>query len=493
MNVFDYLFEHSKTQEKDFLLGNRETLSYPQLFRDSLDLAHAIRALHGENNHILLIAPNSVFFLVTYLAIIKSGNICVPLNPETEARNLDYIITLCEAKIAFISPILSGREWPDLEHIHDLNLSHGQISPKAEQNGMYSEPFDDDRLAEVIFTSGSTGQPKGVMISHRNIAANTQSIVSYLLLSESDIIEVVMPFYYCYGLSLLHTHLRVGGSMVLNNSFILIGSVIKDLLSYKCTGFAGVPSHFQILLRKSKTFISAEFPDLRYMTQAGGRLHNVFLEEYVRIFPQIDFFVMYGQTEATARLSYLPPGMLQKKIGSIGKAIPGVHLDVVDEAGLSVSEPGKIGELVASGDNIMKGYLGDAKASSEVLKNNSLLTGDLAYRDEEGYFYLTARKKEILKVSGNRVSPKEIEEVIVSIPDVVDCSVSGVFDDVQGEAIKATIILKDLNSGDITTESIQAYCGKHLAQFKIPGIIEFESRMDIAPTGKKVKKDPGKV
>src|SRR5690606_24156686 len=147
-------------------------------------------------------------------------------------------------------------------------------------------------------------------------------------------------------LSLLHTHLRVGGSMVLNNSFIFLGSVINDLKTYKCTGFAGVPSHFQILLKKSQSFKDTEFPDLRYVTQAGGKLHNVFIEEFVQAFPNIAFYVMYGQTEATARLSYLPPDMIAKKPGSIGKAIPGVTLKIVDAAGDKV-QLGEEGELMA--------------------------------------------------------------------------------------------------------------------------------------------------
>src|SRR5690606_39012272 len=174
-------------------------------------------------------------------------------------------------------------------------------------------------LAEIVYTSGSTGLPKGVMISHQNIIANTQSIIEYLSLTSKDIMQVVLPFFYCYGLSLLHTHLRVGGSIVLNNSFIFIGSVINDLKRYRCTGFAGVPSHYQILLKKSQSFKTTDFPDLRYVTQAGGKLHDVFIDEFIDTFPKIAFFVMYGQTEATARLSYLPPHMVSVKKGSIGK------------------------------------------------------------------------------------------------------------------------------------------------------------------------------
>jgi acyl-CoA synthetase (AMP-forming)/AMP-acid ligase II len=241
------------------------------------------------------------------------------------------------------------------------------------------------------------------MITHKNIIANTESILQYLNLSINDTIEVVLPFYYCYGLSLLHTHLRVGGSLVLNNSFIFIGSVLNDLRKYNCTGFSGVPSHFQLLLRKSKDFKNMYFPSLRYVTQAGGKLHNVFIDEFTEAFPDIRFFVMYGQTEATARLSYLEPEMLKPKLGSIGKGIPGVNLKIInnDQEEVNVGEDG---EIIAKGDNIMKGYYNDPKLTAKTIKNGWLFTGDIAKRDQDGYIFITGRKKEIIKVSGVRIS-----------------------------------------------------------------------------------------
>ena len=192
-------------------------------------------------------------------------------------------------------------------------------SKDSEDDKSLQEPFDENRLAEILFTSGSTGVPKGVMLTHLNLRANTESILSYLKLTSNDSMLLVLPLYYCYGLSVLHTHLKVGASIFLNNNFILLGSVINNLIKYKSTGFAGVPSHFQMLLRKSQTFKNTEFPNLRYVTQAGGKLHEAFIEEFITAFPTVDFFVMYGQTEATARLTYLPPTSVKSKIGSIGK------------------------------------------------------------------------------------------------------------------------------------------------------------------------------
>lgn len=486
MNVFDYLFEHSSHLKKDFLLGNKEQVSYRSLYRDAHHLAVVLKAGYGEGNNMLLCSPNSVFFLTAYLAIMKSGNVCVPLNPTIEESNLKYITDLCGAKTAFVADSLRNEKWKVVNEVHYELPESGEAFSNGDPGELPA--FDSERLAEIIFTSGSTGEPKGVMITHGNIIANTDSIIAYLGLTDRDVIEVVLPFYYCYGLSLLHTHLRVGGSAVFNNSFMFLGSVIRDLNIYRCTGFAGVPSHFQILMRKTKTFKSTSFPHLKYVTQAGGKLHTAFIEEFVESFPEVSFYVMYGQTEATARLSYLPPEKVLDKLGSMGRAIPGVELRIVDEQGEEITATGVVGEVVARGDNIMKGYIGDEKSTGETLRNGWLHTGDLASMDEEGYFFLTARSKEIIKVGGRRISPKEIEEVIVTMPGVIDCNISGIHDDFLGEALKAEIVVTRQDDHPLDEAMVKAFCASNLAQEKVPQVVVFTTHIDIAATGKKVKK-----
>ena len=485
MNVFDYFFSTTQNLEKDFVLGSKETISFKQLHENSLKVASYLKEHVGENQNIILISPNSVFFITAYLGILKSGNVCVPLNYVVEQDNLDFILDTTDCNTVFITKGLK----PRVKFNDDITLitetESAQIISEQEINTFESE-FESDRVAEIIFTSGSTGEPKGVMISHKNISANTDSIIKYLKLTEKDIIGVVLPFFYCYGLSLLHTHLKVGGSMVLNNSFMFLGTVINDLKNYKCTGFAGVPSHYQILLKKSQTFKETEFPDLRYVTQAGGKLHAVIIEEFIKAFPDKKFFVMYGQTEATARLSYLPPEVIKTKTSSIGKGIPGVKLKVVKANGeeAAVNEEG---ELLASGENVMLGYYKDQEDTAKTIKDGWLYTGDIAKIDKDGYIYLMARKKEIIKVGGKRVSPKEIEEVILSIPEVVDCTISGIEDDLLGEALQATIVLSGSRGEAEMKEIIIQKCGKNLATYKVPSSIVFEKSIAMNATGKKVK------
>jgi acyl-CoA synthetase (AMP-forming)/AMP-acid ligase II len=446
-------------------------------------LASWLRKEVGLDKHIILISANNLFFITSYLAIIKSGNICIPLDPSIEKENFNYINELTNPVLLFVTRDLEQKlalhsikcAFPDT--VYDHQLTGMKMNDKG---------FDKERCAEIIFTSGSTGKPKGVMISHKNLISNTGSIVEYLKLSKSDRMLVVLPFYYCYGLSLLHTHLRVGGSVILNNSFIFLGTIIKDLIDYKCTGFAGVPSHYQILLRKSDSFKQTIFPDLKYVTQAGGKLASIFIDEFRESFPKVTFFVMYGQTEATARLSYLPPQLYETKKASMGKGIPGVELKVINEKGEPV-KPGETGEVIASGDNIMIGYFADEEGTRNTLRNGWLYTGDLGTVDKDGYIYLTARKKEIIKVRGKRISPKEIEAVILEIPEVIDCSIEGIDDDLEGEMLKATVVLRKDAKNRINKESIIQHCSKYLVKYKIPQLYELKEDLTISATGKKIK------
>lgn len=481
MNAVDFLFEHSRESRADFIAGHSERLGIADLHDRVASLAAHLSRELGRELPVLLISDNSSFFVIAYLAVMKSGNVVIPVNPSSSRESLEHILGQTGCRSAFIQDRYLEKYAALVAEVYDGERVAALPTADEATDG---PDLPDDHLAAILFTSGSTALPKGVMLSHGNIVANTRSIVDYLALTAADRMLVVLPFYYCYGLSLLHTHLRVGGSIVLNNSFIMLNTVIQDLQEHRCTGFAGVPSHFQIMLRKSRRFRESRFPDLRYVTQAGGKLPNVFIHEFRQTWPETRFYVMYGQTEATARLSYLPPEFLDSKLGSIGRGIPGVTLEVLDPAGNPV-RPGEVGELAARGDNLMLGYFQDPELTAQTIRDGRLFTGDLGTVDEDGFVYVVARKKEFLKVGGERVSPREIEDVIVRLPEVVDCSVVGIPDETQGEAIKALVVLG--TPGSLTDRDIVNHCAAHLGSAKIPKAVAFLDRIPVSATGKKVK------
>ena len=335
--------------------------------------------------------------------------------------------------------------------------------------------------ASIIYTSGSTGTPQGATLSHLNITANTRSIVTYLELQPEDRILQILPFYYVYGKSLLNTHAFAGGTVVIENRFLYPNVALDTLEGGACTGFSGVPSNFAVLLNRSN-LAERELPHLRYVTQAGGAMSPELTRRLMDTLPGKRIFIMYGATEASARLSFLPPEELPRKIGSIGKAIPNVELRVLRTDG-SEADVGEHGEIVARGSNIMSGYWGDPEGTAEILDERGYHTGDIAYRDEEGFFFVVGRKKDFIKAGAHRVSAKEIEETILEDEEVHEAAVIGVPDEILGEKICAFIVPREGLAPDV--KALEKTLKRKLPAYKVPS--EFLVRSDLP------KNESGKI
>ncbi len=342
-----------------------------------------------------------------------------------------------------------------------------------------------DDIAQIIYTSGTTGKSKGVMLTHANLVANTHSIVEYMNLSANDSAMVVLPFFYSYGNSVMLTHVAVGGTLVVNQSFMYPNVIIEQMISERVTGLSGVPSTFAILLHRS-TARDHSFPDLRYLTQAGAAMAPKLAGQLKEVFPDTEIYIMYGQTEASPRLSYLAPEDVGRKPGSIGKAIPGVTLELFKQDG-SPALAGEVGEIVASGDNIMQGYWGRPQETKEVLREGKLWTGDLAYCDDEGFYFIVSRKTDMIKCGSHRIAPKEIEEILLEIDDVLETVVLGVPDDILGELIHAFVVLKPQRS--LGARDVIKHCRKNLSPFKVPHQVIFLDDLPKTETGKLKKRE----
>jgi acyl-CoA synthetase (AMP-forming)/AMP-acid ligase II len=327
--------------------------------------------------------------------------------------------------------------------------------------------LDPSQPALILYTSGSTGRPRGVVQTFGNVDANSRSIVQYLGLGPADRALVVLPLYYCYGRSVLQTHLLAGGSLFLDGRFAFPRVVMESLADEGCTGLAGVPLTFEIL-RRQVDVAAMRFPRLRYLTQAGGAMAPDTIDWVRQAFQPARLFVMYGQTEATARLSYLPPERAADKRGAIGIPIPGVELRVVDEKGRPVPD-GETGHLVARGGNVTLGYLDEPEETASILHDGWLWTGDLAHRDADGFFFHQGRSKEILKIGGHRVSPVEIEHAVGRHPDVAEAAVIGVPDALKGELPAAFVVARPGVTLDL--EEVRRFCREHLPAFKVPATV----------------------
>lgn len=494
-NVAEYLLSGKPSDRVALRMLNRDH-TYGELQEAAAAIAgHLVNIGLAKGDRAILLGDNSLFWVAAYLGTLQAGIVSVPLAIDLAPEDLDSIQKTTDPRAVLVESRLLKKYHGLFRAMHlvtdtvapPLSPTASQISlPEAvlaasHRRRPQTVSVDPDDLAALMFTSGSTGIARGVMISHGNIIANTTSILEYLRLSERDRIMAVLPFHYCFGTSLLHTHLRVGGSLAVDSRFLYPEAVLQRMQQTECTGFAGVPSHFQILLRKSNLF-RTPLPHLRYVQQAGGCLAPAFIRDLRRALPHTEFFVMYGQTEATARLSYLPPEFLDSKIGSIGKGIPGVRLAVLNDAGGRVA-PGETGEIVAEGANVARGYWKAPEESAASFRNGKLYTGDLATIDQDGFIYVVGRAKNMIKCGGERVSCRRIEEEILACDEVEEVAVTGMPDEILGEAIQAFIVARRAGSPSFA-ETVQAFCRRRLPPRLVPRRIFVLPRLPKNSAGK---------
>ena len=440
-----------------------------------------------QGDRIALLMDNSLEYVVSYYAVLKTGAMAIPFSNDLKPDSICYLVDELEATV-----IISSRKFERVLKASNLGqfpikaliinnpklgweslpfpiISWQKAIKQHEPTNLNRQIYHSD-LASIIYTSGSSGIPKGVMLSHKNITANTASICQYLKLTSADIQMVVLPFFYVMGKSLLNTLFAAGGTIVINNKFAFPATVINQMIEEKVTLFSGVPSTYAYLLHRSPLkAVKDQLRFLRCCTQAGGHMASSLKRELIQVLPNhTDLCIMYGATEASARLTYLEPSCLEKKITSIGKPIPGVELKILDETGRHLS-PGHTGEIVASGDNIMQGYWKAPEMTAKVLDSNGYHTGDQGYMDENGFYFVKGRKDNLLKVGGHRINPQEIEDAIIATDFVIEAVVLGVDDALLGKKIIAFVTPKDQKT---TSDKIMARCAALLPKYKLPSNIQ---------------------
>ena len=437
-------------------------------------------------DRVAFVLPNSIEFAIAYYGVWMAGGVVVLLNPAGTRRDFNVWLRHCEPRCVLTEPThvdaVEGAQSSMVQHLlfstRDVVLEGlDRATPRDVRTPVH---LDCVAPACIIYTSGTTGEPKGVTLSHANLVANTHAIVSYLELSARDSIVSILPFYYSYGSSVLHTHVEAGACVILEKNFVYPHAVIATLARTRATGFSGVPSTFALLLARVK-LPDFDLRALRYITQAGGPMSPALTQRLREATPAARLFVMYGQTEVTARISYLPPRQLNEKLGSVGVPIAGLKWEVRDENGESM-KAGGVGEVWVAGTSVMLGYWRNEAATACVLRDGWLNTGDMGRLDEEGFLYLVGRRTDMIKTGAHRVHPREIEEVILELPEVEEAAAIGIEDELLGQVIKAFVVAAPDCS--VTTMQVQAHCRSRVAHYKVPKIVEVVTSLPKTSSGK---------
>jgi long-chain acyl-CoA synthetase len=498
------LLENSAARwpERIALVCGLRRLTYAELDARAGSIAAALAGAGiRRGDRVVLFTENSPELVIALFAVLKAGAIFSVLHPSMKSAKLSRVLADCRP-VAVITdrqraPLVCALAQP-ASSVRYLLVTDGESEAvgqfpgridswaSATNAGVVSPPgrVIDLDLATIIYTSGSTGVPKGVMSTHANVIAATTSINEYLRNCRDDVIVDFLPLSFDYGLYQIFLAFQAGASVVLERSFVFPADAIRLMRAECVTGFPGVPTIFSMLLQSREE--PYDLPALRYLTNTAANLPVSHIQRLRRIFPGATLFSMYGLTECK-RVSYLPPDQLDRRPDSIGVAIPNTEVYVVDEEGSTVPAD-TIGELVVRGSHVMRGYWGDRDASAARFRpgplpgETVLHTGDLVRMDEEGFLYFVSRKDDIIKSRGQKVSPKEIEQVVYACSGVVDAAVLGMPDPVIGEAIRLVLAL---SAGSALTErDIRLHCQSHLEDFMVPRFIEIWPSLPKTPAGK---------
>lgn len=386
--------------DKIALIDEDREITYAELIESAKRYTKKIR----KRSLVFIIVENTHTSIEAYVGTILSDSVPLLLHNNMDLDKFAKLIELYNPSYIFT---FNGT-YKILPNYKELDVFDGYILWERNTSLIQTYSINDD-LALLLSTSGSTGSPKCVRISYENLIENTKAIIKYLEINDSERAITTLPMDYTYGLSVINTHLMAGASIVLYKESIIKKNFWINIKRHNCTTFGGVPFTYELI---AKFNLMRYSENLHYITQAGGKLHKKHAEIIMKECKQrgIKFIIMYGQTEATARMSYLPWECAEHKIGSIGIPIPGGSFEIIDEEGKVVNENIE-GELVYRGKNVAMGYAIDCFDLSKGDEVRGILhTGDIAIRDKDGFYYITGRKSRFLKIYGNRVSLDEIEE-----------------------------------------------------------------------------------
>ncbi len=465
-SLTDYLVRSAEQQpEKLALVTDKGSLTYAELLNIANSVANYLKHLGIHHaDHIVLALGNTVETVICFWGALLADAIVSIIDHQQPQEKIAYILNDLHASCV-ITDNCSQHSHPFSKLKHELHWLTSEIVEQSQSHSsdlnLNTQHLDID-LASIIYTSGSTGEPKGVMLTHRNMLAAAESINHYLNHSDNDTVICALPLSFDYGLYQLIMMTAVTGTVILEKDLLLPSQLLKHIEQYNVTGLPLVPS-MVLLLVKFNQLKTYDLTSIRYVTNTGAQLMPSYIDAINTLLPHAKLFSMYGLTECK-RCTYLPADHVDKKPTSIGIPIPNTQMWIVDDAGQRCG-PNQLGEIVVRGQTVMQGYWNKPEESCQKLKpgrlpNEYLLfTGDLGWMDNDGYFYFHGRLDDVIKSRGMKVSPREIEMIVSQHQDIIEVAAVGVADPPNGQAI---VLFVSLSNHNITTERLTVFCKRAL-------------------------------
>jgi len=486
--------------DKTALVCGDRRLSYAEVDAMADRLANAlIENGVKRGDRVAIFLPNSIEAVIGIFATLKAGGAFVVIHHTVKFEKLSYILGDCQPAALITSAQGVGSKLRTAqESLKLVVLTGSELCRDGGELGFHwiqksfpairpSVATIDLDLACLVYTSGSSGEPKAVMCDHSNVTFVTSSVIGYLENTAADTVLSVLPLSSGYGLYQALMTLTFGGTLVLESSFAFPVATLEKIGKERVTGFPGVPTVFATMLQMNLSRF--DLSSLRYITNAAAALPVSHIQQLATILPAAKIFSMYGLTE-TKRALYLPPDQVGNRPGSVGIAIPGTEVWIEGPDGERLG-PNAIGELMVRGRHVMRGYWRSPEATSKRFRpgpnpgERVCCSGDLFRMDEEGYMYFVGRKDDMVNTRGEKVAPKEIENVLHSLPGVIEAAVVGVPDPIMGQAVKAFVVA---DAALLKEADVFAYCRSHLQDFMAPKYIEFRSELPKTSSGKVLKR-----
>lgn len=511
----DFLIHHmlrastGRYPDKEALVDGDQRLTYTGVSARVAGFAAGLRnAGLQRGDRVGIYLDPSVAQVISIFGVSQAGGVFVPANDVLFPDQVAHIARDCGISVLITTASKLDSLLPAFEDVHSLRFlvivsdsgepvktvlrvhDFDAMTKLASENGFQDWGIEKD-LAAILYTSGSTGKPKGVMLSHANIMAGATIVSTYLGITDSDRILAVLPFSFDAGLNQLTTAFQQGATLVLIN-FVFAKQIVDVLIRERITGLAGVPTVWSLLAQPSSTLHKNAPAALRYITNTGGAMPQNVLEGLRRSLPNTSVVLMYGLTEAF-RSTYLPPEELDRRPTSMGRAIPDTEILVLNEHG-KLCKPGEVGELVHRGPTVSMGYWGNREATDRVLKPNPLLpaelgdvervcySGDLVKMDEDGFLYYVGRRDAMIKSSGYRISPTEVEEIVFQSGRARHAAAIGVPDELVGQAVKVFVVLRDGEACD--KDALIDFCSERMPRYMVPKYIEVMEDLPKTSSGK---------